>query len=127
MKAGRLLFGLTFLGAGVAHFALNRSFLSIVPDYLPDPRALVRISGLAEFAGGLGVLLPPTRRPAAWGLFLLLIAVFPANLWMAQHPERFPSIPPWLLWCRLPLQIPLLAWAWLYTRREERGPVQARP
>lgn len=127
MKAGRLVFGLVFVGAGVAHFAVSGAFLSIVPDYLPDPRALVRISGLAELAGGVGVLLPPTRRPAAWGLFVLLIAVFPANFWMAQHLERFPSIPPWLLWARLPLQLPLLAWAWQYTGREERQPIQARP
>ena len=100
------------------HFLVPRAFLAIVPDYLPDHLALVRISGLAEIAGGLGVLFPATRRPAAWCLAALLVAVFPANLWMAQNPSRFSSIPAWALWARLPLQIPLIAWAWLYTRAE---------
>lgn len=118
MKFGRLALGLVFIGSGMAHLLLPRPFLAIVPDYLPAPRTLVGISGLAEFAGGLGVLIPATRRPAAWGLVALLISVFPANLWMAGHPERFSSIPPWTLWARLPLQLPLIAWAWLYTRHD---------
>jgi uncharacterized membrane protein len=80
----------------------------------------VLISGAAEIAGGLGVLFPPTRRAAAWGLVLLLVAVWPANLWMAQHPERFPGIPMWALWLRLPLQLPLIWWAWRYTREDSR-------
>ncbi len=119
MKFGRLALGLVFIGAGVTHLLLPKPFLAIVPDYLPASRALVRISGLAELAGGLGVLIPATRRPAAWGLAALLVAVFPANLWMAQHPERFSSIPPWVLWARLPLQIPLIAWAVFYAGPEK--------
>ncbi len=114
MKLGRLALGLVFIGGGITHLLLPKFFLAIVPDYLPDHRALVRISGLAELAGGLGVLIPATRRPAAWGLAALLVAVFPANLWMAQHPERFSSIPTWVLWARLPLQLPLIAWAVFY-------------
>ena len=116
MKLGRLALGLLFTAAGATHFLLPGPFLAIVPDYLPDHGRLVQLSGLVELAGGLGVLFPSTRRPAAWGLAALLVAVFPANLWMAQHPERFSSIPPWALWARLPLQVPLIAWAWLYTR-----------
>lgn len=114
MKLGRLTLGVVFIGAGITHFLLPRPFLAIVPDYLPAPGTLVRISGAAELAGGLGVLFHATRRPAAWSLAILLLAVFPANLWMAQHPERFASIPVWVLWARLPLQIPLIAWALLY-------------
>ena len=118
MKAGRLILGVAFIGIGAAHFLLTRAFVSIVPDYLPAHTALVRVSGLAEMVGGVGVLVPSTRRWGAWFLVALLIAVFPANVWMVQHPERFPSLPPWQLWARLPLQIPLIAWAWLYTRRD---------
>ncbi len=116
MKTGRLVMGLIYVGAGITHFILPRAFAAIVPDYLPAHRALVQLSGAAEIAGGLGVLIPATRRPAAWGLIALLIGVFPANLWMAQHPERFHPLPEWQLWARLPLQVPLIAWAWLYTR-----------
>ena len=118
MKLGRLAMGLLYLGAGVCHWTATKLFVAIVPSYLPAHRELVLISGAAEIAGGLGVLLPQTRRTAAWGLVLLLIAVSPANLWMAQHPEGFPTVPEWILWARLPLQVPLIWWAWLYTRRE---------
>ena len=121
MTFGRLALGLTFMGAGAAHFLLPRPFLAIVPDYLPAHRALVQISGMAELAGGCGVLFPATRRPAAWGLVALLIAVFPANFWMARHAARFFPIPAWTLWARLPLQLPLIAWAWLYTRPTASG------
>ena len=116
MRIGRLLMGGLYLVAGSGHFLLTRVYMGIMPDYLPAHHELVLISGAAEMAGGLGVLLPQTRRYAAWGLILLLVAVMPANVWMAQHPERYPGIPVWLLWARLPLQSPLIAWAWIYTR-----------
>ena len=117
MKTGRLLMGVLYMVAGSGHFLFTRVYLGIMPDYLPAHRELVLISGAAEMVGGLGVLLPPTRRVAAWGLIALLVAVMPANLWMVQHPDRYPTIPLWLLWARLPLQVPLIAWSWLYTRQ----------
>ncbi|MGI4829256.1 MAG: DoxX family protein [Janthinobacterium lividum] len=116
MTAGRLLMGTIYFVAGVGHFVGTRFYLGMMPDYLPAHRELVLLSGAAEMAGGLGILVPPTRRAAAWGLVLLLIVVMPANVWMVQHPERFRSIPLWALWARLPLQLPLLWWAWRYTR-----------
>ena len=120
MTMGRLTMGLIYMGAGVSHFLLTPSFVAIVPDYLPAHHELVYLSGIAEIAGGLGVLIPATRRSAAWGLVALLIAVFPANLWMAQQAVRFRPIPGWALWARLPFQLPLIAWAWRYTRPERR-------
>lgn len=116
MRLGRVLMGVLYITAGACHFIFTTTYVRIMPDYLPAHRDLVLISGAAEMAGGLGILLRPTRRAAAWGILFLLIAVFPANLWMAQHPGRFPSIPLWLLWLRLPLQLPLMWWAWRYTR-----------
>ena len=69
---------------------------------------------------GVGILLlPSTQTKAAWGLLGLLLAVFPANVWMAQHPERFRFAPVWALWGRLPLQTLLLWWTWQYTRRKD--------
>jgi uncharacterized membrane protein len=103
--------------AGIAHFAATSRFEAIVPDYLPAHRALVLVSGLAEIAGGLGLLPATTRRAAACGLIALLVAVFPANLWMLQQHDRFPGVPVWALAARLPLQLVLIAWAWKYTRR----------
>ncbi len=80
-----------------------------MPPALPAPRLLVLLSGAAEVAGGLGLLLPATRWLAAWGLLALLLAVFPANAYMLQLHEQL-HIPQWALWARLPLQ-PLLMWA----------------
>ncbi len=118
MKPGRIAMGLLYIVAGAGHFLATRVYMGIMPDYLPAHRELVLISGAAEMAGGLGVLLRPTRRAAAWGLVVLLVAIMPANLWMVQHPEHYRPIPLWALWLRLPLQIPLIWWALRYTRPE---------
>ena len=67
---------------------------------------------------GLLLLVPRFTRLAAWGLILLLIAVFPANLNMARNPALFPEIPPIAAWVRLPLQLVLIAWAYWYTRAD---------
>ncbi|MGA8939955.1 MAG: DoxX family protein [Acidobacteriaceae bacterium] len=120
MRLGRVVMGLLYITAGLCHFALTRAYVNIMPDYLPAHRELVLISGAAEIGGGLGVLIPRTRRAAAWGILLLLIVVLPANLWMAQHPGRYPGIPPWILWLRLPLQLPLIWWAYRYTKPETK-------
>ena len=98
-----------FVAAGANHFLHPRPYLAMMPDYLPAARALVQVSGLAEILGGLGVLLPPTRRCAAWGLIALLVAVFPANVHVALHGWPGVNLPTWLLWARLPLQ-PLFMW-----------------
>ncbi len=104
--------------AGVLHLISPEQFIRIVPDYLPWPAALVLLSGIFEIAGGVGLLAPPTRRAAAWGLIALYIAVFPANVHMALHQIPFGQgpTPPFLLWARLPLQFGLIAWAWWYTQ-----------
>ena len=71
---------------------------------------------MAEIVGGLGVLLPATRRLSGLWLVALLAAVFPANLYMAREPERFKQIPRWALYARLPLQPLMMLWAWRATR-----------
>lgn len=109
----RRLFGPVFIFAGILHFAIPRTYESIVPDYLPAHRALVYTSGLAEIAGGVGLLHTRTRRIGSWWSIGTLIAVFPANVHMAVHPDRYRNIPggrPALI-ARLPLQALLIAWA----------------
>lgn len=98
---------------GTMHFVIPRTYRSIMPDYLPAHSGLVYASGLAEIAGGAGVLHPKTRRIASWWSIATLVAVFPANIHMAQHPERYRSIPGGraTLLARLPLQAALIAWA----------------
>lgn len=105
--------------AGVAHFRSPEPFVRIVPDWLPAHRALVFISGFFEILGGTGLLVPRTRRAAAWGLIALYIAVFPANVNMAVKNIPFNGQHhPILLWMRLPLQAVLIAWAWWNTQKE---------
>ena len=105
-----------FIGAGVNHFVIPGVYKRIVPPGLGDPEMLVRVSGVAEVAGGVGVLLPRTRRLAGFGLIALLAAVFPANLHMARNPAKFEKIPAWALYARLPLQPLMMWWAWRATK-----------
>jgi len=114
--ASRWLLGALFIAAGINHFVDPATYLRMMPDYLPFPVTLVYLSGVGEVVGGVGLFIPRWRAAAGWGLIALLIAVFPANVQMALHPELFPSIPPELLWGRLPLQLVLIAWVWWVTR-----------
>lgn len=104
------------------HFLIPAPFIRIVPPMLPWPEALVALSGAAEILGGAGILLSRTRRQAAYALVLLLIAVFPANIYMAVAHISFPGIAgqsplqPWFQWLRLPIQFLLIAWVWRYTK-----------
>jgi uncharacterized membrane protein len=107
-----------YVFAGVNHFRNPGFYLRMMPPYLPWPSALHLTAGAAEIGLGLALLLPQTRVWAAWGLMALLIAIFPANLHMALHPELFPAMPPAGLWIRLPFQLVFLAWAYWYTRPE---------
>lgn len=117
-RRSRRLLGLAFMGAGVNHFLMPKAYERIVPPSMKGrAKDVVAVSGVAEFAGGLGVLLPWTRRPAGLGLVALLVAVFPANLYMARTPEHFAKIPRWALYGRLPLQPLMMWWAWRATRR----------
>lgn len=105
---------LVYVVAGLNHFINPKTYLAIMPPYIPAHQLLVNLSGIAEVALGLGLLFPATRSLAAWGLVLLLIAVFPANVYMATA-DRFSSIPMWIKWGRLPLQGLLIWWAYRFT------------
>ena len=112
------MLSVSFVLAGANHFFSPGLYLSIMPPYLPRPLALVYLSGLFEVLGGLGVLVPRFRKAAGWGLIALLVAVFPANLYMATASEQFTSqgVPLWILYARLPLQLGLIAWAYWVTQ-----------
>ena len=114
----RWLLTIGMVGAGANHFLDPPPYVAMMPAALPWPEALVYVSGVAEILGGLGLILPVTRRFAAWGLIALFVAVVPANINMAINriplgDHRFPA---WALWGRLPLQLVLIAWASWFTR-----------
>jgi uncharacterized membrane protein len=109
------------IGIGIVHFVVPGPFVSIVPAALPAPYVLVLVSGFFEILGGVGLLMPRARRAASYGLVLLYLAVFPANIHMALHPELGRGIPEWSLWARLPLQFVFIAWAlWAGSERPTR-------
>lgn len=112
----RYLLGSLFVVVGLNHFLNPHFYLRIMPPYLSWHRFLVYLSGLCEIALGVLLLTRKDTRMAAWGLILLLIAVFPANLHMALHPELFPRYDPVILWLRLPVQGLLIMWAHWHVR-----------
>ena len=103
------------IGAGITHFVNPAFFLKIMPPYLPLYKELVLVSGIFEVLLGILLLVPPYSRCAAWGIVTLLIAVFPANLYVFQHQELIPASPLVHL-LRLPLQGVFIVWAYWYTR-----------
>ena len=107
----RYVLAVLFVGAGLLHFLRPATYLAIMPPQLPQPLLLVYVSGLFELLGGLGLLWSRTRRLAGWGLLVLLVAVFPANVYMALIHAQL-HIPAWVAWGRLPLQPLLLWWVW---------------
>lgn len=110
-RVGLALAATGYVLAGTLHFIQPDAYLRIMPPYIPAHVFMVRASGVCEILCGLGLLVPLTRRVAAWGLVALLIAVFPANIYMATNPidTGAASLAPALLWGRLALQ-PLLIW-----------------
>ena len=111
---GRILLCIFFVAAGLNHFISPDVYLSIMPSYLPMPLALVYISGAAEIVGGIAILIPALRISASWGLILLLLAVFPANIYTLQSGMRIGGHPvaQWILILRLPLQLLFIYWVY---------------
>jgi len=112
------LLAIAFVLAGINHF-LNRTFyLKMMPPVLPAPLFLIYLSGVFEIALGILLLVPKFTRFAAWGLIALLIAVFPANIYMAMNPQIFPEFSSTAIYARLPLQLVLIALMFWFTRKK---------
>jgi len=100
--------------AGINHFRKPKVYLRMMPPFLPNHVLLNYLSGAAEIIFGAGLLIPELRNWSSWGIILLFIAIFPANIFMLTS-GKFSKIPKWILWLRLPLQIVLIWWAYQYT------------
>ena len=113
-----VLFGLAafFINVGVDHFVNPDFYLNIMPPSFPLHAEAVYISGFFGVAGGISLLIPRLRKIAGWGLVALLIAVYPANIYMAITPQAFPDIPVTLLYVRLAFQFVFFYWAYSVTR-----------
>jgi uncharacterized membrane protein len=111
----RIFTGIAFIVAGALHFTHTRAYEAIMPSYVPRHRESVLVSGAAEIAGGMGILVPQTRPFARWWLLALLVAVYPANVHMALNPRHYRRVPRWALWARLPLQFAFARAVWRAT------------
>lgn len=111
----RIIMGLLYIAAGANHFINPKFYLRIIPPILPFHEAINVVSGAAEIVLGILLLIPATSQLAAWGIVLLLIAVFPANVYHLTSGGAGMNVPIWALWVRLPLQGVLIWWAYLYT------------
>ena len=121
---GRVALTVVMVTIGILHFTHTEAFASIVPDYLPWHEGLVLVSGVFEIGLGMALQFERTRVLAAYGLVALFIAVFPANVNMALHPDQpiaGVAVQPGALalWLRLPVQLVLIWWAWRYTRSDQ--------
>lgn len=115
----RIILAAFFIIAGLNHFINPATYLAMIPPWLPFPHTLNIISGLAEIAGGIGILIPKTRRAAAIGLIILLIAIFPANIHVAINGWEGNDFPRSILIARLPFQLLFIAWVWFSCLRKK--------
>ena len=104
-----------YILAGINHFRKPGMYLKIIPPTFKNPKLINILSGAAEIILGIFLILPFTSYFAAWGIIMLLIAVFPANLYMFQNKKAGFGLPKWILFVRLPLQLILIYWAYQYT------------
>jgi uncharacterized membrane protein len=106
---------------GTLHVVVPRTFAAIVPPQLPAPRALVYLSGAAELACAAGLVVPRTRRLAGWATAALFVAVFPGNVQMALDAADRSALYRAATYVRLPVQVPLVAWAVQVARVSRRS------
>lgn len=106
---------LLYILTGFNHFRNPKMYIRIIPPYFSNPPLINKLSGLAEIVLGIGLLIPSLTKFSAWGIILLLVAIFPANWNMYVNEKSGFGLPKWVLLLRLPLQIVLIYWAYLYT------------
>lgn len=116
--ASKFILAILMVAAGIMHFADPDFYIKIMPPYIPWHRELVFLSGAIEVALGLLLLIPRATRIAAWGVIGLLIAVFPANLYLYGNQELLPA-PAFIHFVRLPLQAVFIFWAYQHTKIEQ--------
>lgn len=109
------LMAILYIGAGINHFRKPGMYIKIIPPMFKNPRLINILSGAAEIILGIFLILPFMTRIAAWGIIALLIAIFPANLYMYHEKKAGFGLAKWILFVRLPLQIVLIYWAYQYT------------
>jgi uncharacterized membrane protein len=109
------LMAIIYILAGLNHIRVPKLYLRMMPPALPSHKTLNLLSGLAEFLLGIALCIPALSSYAAWGIIALLVAIFPANVFMYTNERAGMGLPKWVRLVRLPLQVVLILWAWQYT------------
>lgn len=113
---GRAIVFVWFFLGGIGHFVLTKTFVSVVPPYVPFPLEMVYVTGVCEIAGALALLHKPLRQIAGWCLIALAICVTPVHIQMLIESDKYQSLGPVVLWVRLAIQ-PVLIWGiWSVTK-----------
>jgi len=117
-KISLVLLIIGYVAAGINHFRIPQFYIGIIPAYMPFPNILNTLAGVLEIACGLGLILKSTRKFAAWGIVLLLIAFIPVHTAMLSGHTQIGAthVQPVWAWARLIFQPVLIAWAWWHTR-----------
>lgn len=113
VDSARFALSTMFVFTATSHFApVRKDLIAMVPLRLPHPAVIVFVTGIMELAGAIGLLVEKTRPLAAWGLVLLLVAMFPANVSAARRGLKIRGRSVSSLWIRTPMQILFILWAW---------------
>lgn len=110
-----------YVVAGINHFVNPIFYKKIMPPWVPWHYPLIYISGGVEILLGLLLIPAPTRKLAAWGIIVLLLAVFPANVQMMLNYWHNNNPNVWIAILRLPLQLLLIAWAYQFTKNKKNN------
>ncbi len=111
-----------YLAAGINHFRTPEFYYPIIPDYMVYKPLLNTLSGIAEILGAIGLMIPATRKWAAYGIVAMLIAFLPTHIYMITDADKIASagmqLPVWAAWVRLVVIQPILIW-WAWGQRDK--------
>ncbi|MBT8183970.1 MAG: DoxX family protein [Eudoraea sp.] len=110
------LMAVMYIIAGVFHFIKPKAYLRVMPRYLPNPKTLVFLSGLAEIILGIALVIPVMKVLAIYGILLMLLAFMPVHIYMLTEKNASLGMPKWILLLRIILQFGLMYWAWWYLK-----------
>ncbi len=110
------LMALMYVIAGIFHFLKPRTYMRIMPRYLPAHKLLVYLSGIAEIILGVGLILHQTKSLAIYGIILMLAIFLLVHFYMLTSKKAGAGFPKWILLLRIPIQFGLMWWAWYYLR-----------
>ncbi|WP_179018359.1 DoxX family protein [Winogradskyella forsetii] len=111
---GLYIMAAIYVLAGIIHFIKPKMYMRIMPKYLPNHKALVYLSGIAEMLLGIGLCIPAIKNMAIFGIIAMLAVFLLVHFYMLSGEKASAGIPKWILILRIPLQFGLMYWAWVY-------------